>query len=79
MPTPLVSLARYEGRAASPPRQHAIGAAGCVYFGQANRFEAWDACIGIPNDGIIVAAEPDGSLRMENHCARADCRVNGEA
>ncbi|CAJ7784185.1 type VI secretion system [Burkholderia pseudomallei] len=79
VPTPLVSLARYEGRDASPPRQHAIGAAGCVYFVQANRFEAWDACIGIPNDGIIFAAEPDGSLRMENHCARADCRVNGEA
>lgn len=79
VPAPRVSLARHDGRDASPLQQHAIGSAGCVYFVQTNRFAALDTCIGILNDGIVFAADPDGSLRMENHCAQVDCRVNGEA
>ncbi|AOJ72719.1 TagK domain-containing protein [Burkholderia savannae] len=77
--TPLVTLARHDGRDVSPLQQHAIGAAGCAYFVQTNRFAASDACIGILNDSIVFAADPDGSLRMENRCAQVDCRVNGEA
>ncbi|MDD1483802.1 TagK domain-containing protein [Burkholderia thailandensis] len=79
VPAPRVSLARHDGRDASPLQQHAIGSAGCVYFVQTNRFAALDTCIGILNDGIVFTADPDGSLRMENHCAQVDCRVNGEA